>query len=185
MNIKIFDDLVPAHLVDFFEMAILGKTNDKEKAMNPIVDLKCRYESTGQENSINPLSFVHVLKSSVHLSHHLENFGLIPQLVCAINNKRLQDIITARIFLLTPYETKLDHYAPHTDLPFDHNVVLYYVNDADGDTVFYDKGKIVERVSPKRGRVVMFDGLIEHGGGIPKKGPRAVVNFDILTKEIK
>jgi hypothetical protein len=185
MNIKIFDDLVPAHLVDFFEMAILGKTNDKEKAMNPIVDLKCRYESTGQENSINPLSFVHVLKSSVHLSHHLENFGLIPQLVCAINNKRLQDIITARIFLLTPYETKLDHYAPHTDLPFDHNVVLYYVNDADGDTVFYDKGKIVERVSPKRGRVVMFDGLIEHGGGIPKKGPRAVVNFDILTNEIK
>jgi len=67
------------------------------------------------------------------------------------------------------------------DLPFDHLVVLYYVNDSDGDTVFFNKqNEIVKSVSPKKGRVVAFDGSIYHGGGIPKKGPRCAINFDIL-----
>jgi hypothetical protein len=80
-----------------------------------------------------------------------------------------------------PYDTQLEHYAPHTDLPFDHLVVLYYVNDADGDTVFFnEKNEIIKSVSPKRGRVVAFDGRILHGGGIPKAGPRCAINFDIL-----
>jgi hypothetical protein len=85
----------------------------------------------------------------------------------------------ARIFVLVPYRTNLEHYAPHTDLPFDHYVVLYYVNDSDGDTVFFHNGEIVKRVSPKRGRLIIFDGRIEHGGGIPTIGPRCAVNFDI------
>jgi hypothetical protein len=66
------------------------------------------------------------------------------------------------------------------DLPFDHLVVLYYVNDADGDTVFFnEKNEIIKSVSPKRGRVVAFDGSIYHGGGVPKNGPRCAINFDV------
>jgi len=181
MYVKVFDDLIPPHLVDYYELAILGRTDDQEKAMNPTVDLRCRYEGTGLEDGKFPLSFTHVLKSSTALSPHLENFGLIPQIVCAEIGTRLREILIGRIFLLTPHNTKLNHYAPHTDLNFEHMVVLYYVNDADGDTVFFDGDKIVNSVSPKRGRVVLFDGRIMHGGGIPKNGPRAVVNFDITV----
>ncbi len=181
MSIQIFDNLIPPHLVDYYELSILGRSNDQEKAMNPTVDLRCRYEGTGLENGKFPLSFTHVLKSSTALSPHLENFGLIPQIVCAEVGSLLREVLVARIFLLTPHETKLKHYAPHTDLPFKHTVVLYYVNDADGDTVFFEGDKIVNSVSPKRGRVVMFDGNIMHGGGIPRLGPRAVVNFDITV----
>ena len=179
MQIQVFDDLIPEHLVDYYELAILGKTPIAEKMMNPIVDLKCRYEGTGLEDGVFPLSFTHVLKSHSALSSHLENFGLIPQIVCSEVNKVLREILLARIYLLVPYRTNLEHYSPHTDLPFDHFVVLYYVNNSDGDTVFFDKDAIVKRVSPKRGRVVLFDGNILHGGGIPKNGPRSVVNFDI------
>ena len=179
MQVKVFDNIIPDHLVDYYELAILGKTPVPEKMMNPIVELKCRYEGTGLENGVYPLSFTHVLKSHTALSPHLENFGLIPQIVCSEIGKTLREILLARIYLLMPYKTDLEHYSPHTDLPFDHWVVLYYVNNSDGDTIFFDQGSIVNRISPKRGRVVLFNGNILHGGGIPKIGPRSVVNFDI------
>lgn len=182
--IEIFDDLIPEHLVDFYEMSILGRGNNQERSINATVDFRCRYEGTAFENDRYPLSFVHVLKSSTHLSSHLENFGLIPSLVCEEKSLILRDIAVARIYLILPYDTKLDHYAPHIDLPFEHKVVLYYVNDSDGDTVFFNQGKIFKRVAPKRGRCVVFDGDIWHGGGIPTKNPRSVVNFDILVGKL-
>jgi hypothetical protein len=180
VNIKVFDDVIPEHLQEFYELSILGRSG--EKAIHPIINLKCKYESTAEVAEYPPLSFVHLLKSSTTVSEHLPNFGLIPQLVCAADNKILKDIIVARAFIVMPYETNIEHYAPHVDLPFAHTVVLYYVNDADGDTVFFDKQQnIIKQVSPKRGRVIMFDGTLYHGGGVPKQGPRCVVNFDILT----
>jgi hypothetical protein len=179
MELEVFDNLIPEHLVDYYELSILGKTPIPEQMMNPIVDLRCRYEGTGLEDGVYPLSFTHVLKSHTALSPHLENFGLIPQIVCSEIGRTLREILLARIYLLVPYKTNLEHYAPHTDLPFDHWVVLYYVNDSDGDTVFFDNGHIVKSVSPKRGRAVLFNGNILHGGGIPKSNPRSIVNFDI------
>jgi ectoine hydroxylase-related dioxygenase (phytanoyl-CoA dioxygenase family) len=65
-------------------------------------------------------------------------------------------------------------------------VVFYYVNDADGDTVFFDQNhQVMKSVSPKKGRLIIFDGTLYHGGGIPKKGPRCAINFNILTTKPK
>lgn len=184
--IKVFDDLIPKHLQDYYELITLGKTKVDDNVLHPLIDFRVKYETTAEEQGECPISFVHVLKSSTVTSPHLENFSLIPAVVCDHLNWHLQDIILARLYLILPYNTKLRHYAPHVDFPFSHTVVLYYLNDADGDTVFFDdEGNITERVSPKRGRVLVFDGTLYHGGGIPKQGPRSVVNFDILTKEIK
>jgi len=177
MSIWILDDVIPEHLQDYFELSILGKSGDKQ--MHPTVPLKVKYELSANEQYA-PMSFVHLLKSSHTLSEHLPNFSLIPQLVCAEIGKQMKDIIVGRIFVVTPYDTQLAHYSPHVDLPFDHLVVLYYVNDADGDTVFFnEKNEIIKSVSPKRGRVVAFDGSIYHGGGVPKNGPRCAINFDV------
>lgn len=177
MSIWILDDVIPEHLQDYFELSILGKSGDKQ--MHPTVPLKVKYELSADEQYA-PMSFVHLLKSSHTLSEHLPNFSLIPQLVCAEIGKQMKEIIVGRIFIVTPYDTQLKHYSPHVDLPFDHLVVLYYVNDADGDTVFFNKkNEIIKSVSPKRGRVVAFDGSIYHGGGVPKNGPRCAINFDV------
>jgi hypothetical protein len=184
MTIHVLDDVIPEHLQDYFELSILGKSGDK--AMHPIISLKCKYEDTAveEDGQYAPMSFVHILRSSNTLSEHLPNFGLIPQLACASKGMMMQEILLGRIFLILPYETKLEHYAPHIDLPFQHTVVLYFVNDCDGDTVFFnDKNEVVKTVSPKRGRIVMFDGLLYHGGGIPKKGPRCAINFDIIIQD--
>ncbi len=178
INVWIFDDLIPEHLQEYYELAILGKSGDK--SIHPTIPFKVKYEDTAVEQAYAPMSFVHLLKSSHTLSEHLPNFSLIPQLVCGELGLAMKEIILGRIFIVTPYETNLEHYAPHVDLPFDHLVVLYYVNDADGDTVFFNNNQIVKQVSPKRGRVVAFDGSIYHGGGIPKTGPRCAINFDIF-----
>jgi hypothetical protein len=181
--IKVYDDLIPQHLQDYFEMVTLGKSS--EELIHPTVDFKCKYETTAYEaeREYAPISFVHVLRSNTALSPHLENFSLIPMAACQENNLILRNIVVARIFITMPYDTTLEHYAPHVDYPGEHTVCIYYVNDADGDTVFFDKaGKnIIQRVTPKKGRVVLFDGKILHGGGIPKNGPRCIVNFDLHT----
>jgi len=184
MNVQIFDDLIPEHLQNYFELAILGKTSQDDVVQYPTVDLRCRYESTAEENGHVPLSFVHVLKSSAHLSPHLENFAIVPSIVCEHTNLIMREIIQARIYVLVPHPTKYDHDRPHTDFPFDHTVVLYYVNDSDGATVLYNNdGSIYKKVEPKRGRVLVFDGNILHSGGIPRQGPRSVVNYDIITRK--
>lgn len=177
-QIQVFDDVLDPFLVEYFHGAVFGKTETTN--VYPVVEFTAKYEVTAKEGNYTPLSFVHVLKSSAKMSQHLENFSLIPIKLCEHLKVKMKDIYFARLFLTMPGNSSLDHAAPHTDMPIPHWVVLYYVNDADGDTVFFDNNNnIIERVTPKKGRVVLFNGNILHGGGIPKKSPRCVVNFDI------
>jgi ectoine hydroxylase-related dioxygenase (phytanoyl-CoA dioxygenase family) len=81
------------------------------------------------------------------------------------------------------------HY-PHVDADKDHLVFLYYVNDSDGDTIFfnekYDGSKIdnltvMSRVSPESGKAVVFDGRTYHASSSPSIGDyRCVINIDFI-----
>ena len=79
---------------------------------------------------------------------------------------------------------KHNYNTPHKDFEnpyFDHNVLLYYVNDSDGDTVFFKGTKIVKKVSPKANRLIVFDGNILHTGSHPSKSSqRIVMNTDCI-----
>lgn len=110
--------------------------------------------------------------------------------VCNQNNIMVEEIINLRGFLSTPLggsQPQQDH--PHVDLEVPHLVCLYYVNDSDGDTVFYDKMydknvdlsdiKEYRRVTPKQGRMVFFNGLRYHTASRPTKNYRIVLNSDI------
>ena len=70
---------------------------------------------------------------------------------------------------------------PHIDFSDPHTVLLYYVNDSDGVTSFYDKNfNIVDTVQPKKGRMVVFDGLTYHSSTPPKiNSHRCVINFNL------
>lgn len=78
---------------------------------------------------------------------------------------------------------------PHRDSPNKHLVLLYYVDDSDGDTVLYkdkyqeDSDMTVDiRISPKAGRAVLFDGSIYHSFYYPNTyEKRSVININ-LTK---
>tara|TARA_B100000085_G_scaffold273841_1_gene289760 strand:+ start:2747 stop:3301 length:555 start_codon:yes stop_codon:yes gene_type:complete len=68
----------------------------------------------------------------------------------------------------------------HTDANCDHCVMIYYVNDCDGETILHNNGKI----KPKRGRIVLFDGLIPHKIRYPTKGYRCVLNFNFMRTDV-
>lgn len=75
---------------------------------------------------------------------------------------------------------------PHVDADIDHIVILYYLTDADGDTIIYnettksDKYTIMDRVQPKKGRCVIFNGKHYHSSSQPTNGIRATININIV-----
>jgi hypothetical protein len=170
------DNLVSQELQDYYHMLVFGSVN-----VNAMLPLVCKYEPTAFEGDSIPISFEHVLKSSTKLTEHYGNFSKIPQVVCSKLNINFIDIIAARLFITVPHKTKLEYYAPHTDRPEEHLGLIYYVNDSDGDTVFFKNKEIIKRVSPKKGRIVLFDGNTFHSGGFPTDNPRCIVNFNLYA----
>ena len=57
---------------------------------------------------------------------------------------------------------------------------IYYVNDCDGDTLFFNNNnEVIKVVTPKKGRIVYFDNQILHAGQPPKKSMhRILINFN-------
>ena len=83
---------------------------------------------------------------------------------------------------------KEDVDSPHVDLPYQHFVMLYYVCDSDGDTIIYNEREyerpdgmytIKQKVTPKQGRMVLFDGSLYHTAEQPEHNVRCVVNYNL------
>jgi len=117
---------------------------------------------------------------------------------------KITQIIQSRTFLQLPLSSQylkndtVDN--AHVDSQINHLVFLYYVIDSDGDTIIYDKKwekgiqhlnseetsklLIKKRVTPKQGRVVVFDGRYWHTAEQPKYNKRCVINTDITYEGI-
>ena len=119
---------------------------------------------------------------------------------CDKINFKFNELYWGRVFLTFPnvqdiFQKKYN--LLHVDADIPHLVCLYYVNDADGDTVITTNAtypqfsqdevnslippaQITHRVTPKKGRVVLFDGKFYHASTNPTKDRRCIVNFDII-----
>ena len=81
---------------------------------------------------------------------------------------------------------------PHTDLKLEdgglipHLVCLYYVDDSDGPTYFYDDDlNLIKEISPQKGLAVIFDGDILHAGSNPIMHPfRFAININFLPSSM-
>ena len=77
-------------------------------------------------------------------------------------------------------QTNKKHNVFHIDNSSPHKVMIYYVNNSDGDT-FLKIGKSTKKISPKKGRVLCFDGSIMHAANHPRKtNKRLIINFNVL-----
>jgi hypothetical protein len=82
-------------------------------------------------------------------------------------------------------ENSLENFTqPHNDVPEDHYVLLYYVNDNDGYTfLFNDDLTLKAKINPKKGRAILFNGKILHASSHPiNYETRIVLNFDLEIK---
>ena len=120
-------------------------------------------------------------------------FGLIQNSCKKLKIKEI-DILKGRSFLQTPTNiSREDVDTPHVDLIVPHFVMLYYVNDSDGDTLIYNektkfasclpdegmKFTLKKQISPKQGRVVLFNGAHWHTAQQSNHNLRCIVNYDL------
>ena len=101
-------------------------------------------------------------------------------------------------FVLGNPDSKLDYHMPHVDNYTRHYVAIYYVNDCDGDTVLFNERletpseeedakmlskntwTIKQRITPKKGRLLLFDGRTYHASSYTKTKPyRCVINMNL------
>jgi hypothetical protein len=127
------------------------------------------------------------------------NALLVPLLFVSLDKAKLKfnDLIRVRLGMFPKTMLDVPYHNPHVDFYEPHIVGLYYVNDADGDTVVFNEtfekvsleqsvtyaneGKFTElaRISPKKGRMVFFDGKHYHASMHPREhSQRIVVTFN-------
>ena len=107
----------------------------------------------------------------------------------------INDIYFNRSFLQLPLSQNFykGNNGLHVDLPDPHYACVYYLNDSDGDTIIMEQSidntppgskdvdvRIHKTVTPKKGRMVVFDGRRYHCSSQPTENYRAIINFDLI-----
>jgi hypothetical protein len=121
-------------------------------------------------------------------NYQSEYFNFFWPITYQIPSKNEIEIIRIRIGMQTKLsinENLIDD--PHVDFNFSHKTLLYYVNDSDGDTIFYSKNnfnKIIFQNTPKENTAIIFDGLIYHSSSHPTN-TSARIAININYKEIE
>lgn len=151
------------------------KKPKKLKCFEDIAILGHNFITDGKLNS----EYFQPIAQLLNLSNFITKFSLSNQIIRSQANLFLK-----RDRVINP--------CPHIDFQnVRHLVVLYYVNDCDGDTIFYnlsdqDDHRLEEmeewrRESPKKGDFIIFDGRIFHSPSCPIKSVcRSTLNFDFL-----
>ena len=187
-KVKIIENCLPEYLFKTFA----------DNLMHP--DFAWYYCSTAYaENvSIFGYSFHHTIlfdgKSNSSLCAFAE--PLIRSIICQSGDV-IDNLIRIRAGMITVTHEPFVH-SPHVDFYYPHKTGLFYINEADGDTIFYEnkhdpktkptklvqsKLKIKNKVDPKPNKVVIFDGLNYHSSSTPTKSSRRlVINFNYTTK---
>lgn len=113
-------------------------------------------------------------------------------------NLEIVDVAFNRAFLQIPLNSRFFKHnnGIHVDIPDDHYACVYYLNDCDGDTIIFNetskdilygsKNATVSehrRVSPKKNRMVLFDGSRYHCSSQPTNSYRCIINYDLIFKK--
>jgi hypothetical protein len=151
------------------------------------------YDDFKLKTTISSPQFTHIFfKDGAPCSEHLPSISVLLYHIMLTQNIRTDTPVRIKVNLNTAnLKAKThSHYTVHTDIDSpnkgDFITCIYYVNDCDGDTLMFDAEgkKEINRVSPKKGRLVYFDSTVPHAGQPPKDSfARCILNINVRVKE--
>jgi hypothetical protein len=186
-NVIILDDVISKDYQDYLENLLL---HNMDMTWHLIRDLDHAKDDQTEFISVG----FSIQAISDHTDHGMLAF-IFKSLAYAIAEKldvKIKKFINARTFLQVPNNLK-NSFSYHVDYAKPHTVLLYYVNDSDGETVILKQkypfshnkcyglttGEVLQKIEPKKGRVVMFNGSHFHSASVPTKSLRCVINIDV------
>ena len=174
---KIIDNCISKELQNKIEKYFVNKTFPWFYQENSLpLNTPKRYKKENN-NTFNAPQFTHLFidQGKINSSH----MTIIIELLKELKMEHTQ-ILRCKANLKFKTSTKKKHNIFHVDLPYKQRVMIYYVNDSDGDT-YLQIGPSFKKVQPKKGRLLCFDGKIMHAANHPrKKDKRLIINFDMV-----
>ena len=194
-DIMVIDDVVsPTYQNSLEEMSINHTFSWNFNLSNIYKPNATKPELFLDENTIQTYQYTHLLyHSQTHTSSQHIDF-VRPLIYTAMDKFSVQtpDILRVKANMLTNNRRfQVEKYNPaHVDAVFSHVVILYYINDSDGDTVIFNETygshftelTVKQRISPKKGRAVCFPGKYFHASSNPiEHDTRTVINIDLVV----
>jgi len=191
-GILVIDDFIDKDYQEDIKSYLMGDNtfDDCQFPWYYIDDVTAAYEEGNQGRPGLSHVYVEYLedKSSDVISDFHDLFVPLLSKACQVLQVPTAKIVQGRSFLQFPLNlNSSDDDTPHIDLDEGerHIVVLYYVVTSDGDTVIYnertesDVYTVKQKVTPKQGRVVIFDGGLYHTAQQALRQIRCIVNYNL------
>ena len=186
-KIMVIDNLLPQNYADHIEETIFSSNLKWQFLENVALDSNYKINSQGFSNLHYDWN---TDKPNSNLNFY-NCFKIIPYVALDKMNVKIKPIIQrCRSFFLLPNSLKTQEWdMPHIDVKSPHYVFLYYVNDSDGPTCFFNTNEMQsisnkvepQKIEPKKNRLVIFNGNIYHSSTPPKLTKRVVINFNLNT----
>jgi hypothetical protein len=183
---KIIENFLPTEYQNALEKLLIG--SNFAWYLNPNTVVEPYLPPEGVDTITDYMQFTHsFFQNDVVTSEHYGLISLINHHLMLLENINTTKPARIKANLNFPPSNYPEnhHFSIHTDLSNEYNAItcIYYVNDCDGDTLFFSEdGKTeINRVSPKKGSLVYFDSKIPHAGCPPKNSKtRCVINFNFF-----
>lgn len=165
---KVFDNILPSYLQDYVEQSALHSFKwDFLQDVTYVNDV---------EGAVPGFGYT-MYNNDGAIDHLYPYFQAIMIIISKETGLPFEHIKRIR-FGLNLNLSKAPYNNIHKDISNPHTVCLYYVTDSDSPTYFFNESKeCIEKVYPKKGRAVVFDGSIYHASSCPSKGARIVCNI--------
>lgn len=176
---KIVNNFLPSSLLKTIEQQVINNVRfpwyvhtDISKAPTREVCKEINYVN-------NQTGLQHVLFDEPQGGPISSYYSLFSPIVFALEenfNVKINRLIRFRLGLTLNIGESGCHYS-HTDYDIPHNTCLIYLNNSDGDTVFYNEKlndnykelTVHSRNKPVKNQAVLFDGLQYHSSSVPEK----------------
>ena len=183
---KVIDDFLPEQHQNYLEKLFLSI--NFPWYLNKDTVSEAYGTPYGTANTTDGMQFTHSFYHGGNInSDHYGQISLLNQHLMLKENVDTTNVIRikANLNILPVDYPDGHHYSTHIDFKRDSagTTCIYYVNDSDGDTIFFEEDGITEikRVTPKKGRLVYFDSNTPHAGSPPKNHQiRCVINFNFI-----